>query len=109
MIVDKNIANLIGCLEYQIGKECYNSSSYDYVTQSYGVPFRYPVHILENGIDSKKYGELSNIPPNQINHINYLFGTNQLYIGKGLINVLSFLEDRYNINFNKLEQQLQKE
>ena len=43
------------------------------------------------------------LKPEQINTIKYKFGSNHLFIGKGLMNVLDYLEKRYNINFNELE------
>ena len=35
-------------------------------------------------------------------------GSNHLYIGDGIVKVLEFLEDRYNIDFNQLEDELEK-
>lgn len=35
--------------------------------------------------------------------MKYKFGSNELYIGQGLMNVLEYLEDRYGLDFEKLE------
>lgn len=37
-----------------------------------------------------------------IPYIKYKFGANELYIGKGLISVLNYLEQKYDIDFNAL-------
>ena len=36
--------------------------------------------------------------------MKYAFGSNHLYIGDGLVEVLKYLEEIYNIDFNELEQ-----
>ncbi len=38
--------------------------------------------------------------------MKYRFGSNELYIGKGLIKVLEFLEERYGVDFHQLESPL---
>ena len=38
--------------------------------------------------------------------MKYVFGSNHLFVGKGLYNVLSALEKRYGIDFNELEEKL---
>ena len=35
--------------------------------------------------------------------MKYKFGSNELFIGKGLQNVLNYLEDRYGLDFAELE------
>lgn len=39
--------------------------------------------------------------------MKYKFGSNHLFIGEGLINVLTMMEERYGINFNELEETFQ--
>lgn len=46
--------------------------------------------------------------PDVIETMYYAFGTYRLYIGEGLKKVLEFLENRYNLDFNKLEEELKK-
>ena len=43
-----------------------------------------------------------------VRNIFYKFGSNELNIGIGLISVLEFLEKRYGLNFNELENQVKK-
>jgi len=40
--------------------------------------------------------------------MKYKFGVNELFIGMGLINVLEYLEDRYDLDFNELEKNRKK-
>ena len=35
--------------------------------------------------------------------MKYKFGSNELYIGKGIIGILEYLEKRYGLDFNQLE------
>ena len=44
-----------------------------------------------------------NLTPNAIQFMRYKFGSNELYVGQGLINVLEYLENRYGLNFEELE------
>lgn len=113
MKIDKNIANLIMELEYCIGRECYNPNSYNGYTGEEGCSFRYPVYTASKN-EKGEYEEtrcklkLDNIKPENINTIKYKFGSNHLYIGLGLMQVLEELENRYDINFNELEKKRKK-
>lgn len=40
--------------------------------------------------------------------MKYVFGSNHLFIGKGIYNILNELEKRYGLDFNK-EEELGKE
>lgn len=106
MEINQNIANLIVQLEYEIGSQCYNPNSYDGYTGEEGCEFRYPVYVHRNDTDEKYRYIITNLIPKEINTIKYKFGSNHLFIGKGLINVLKYLEDRYGINFNELESKI---
>lgn len=99
MKIDTNTTKLIAELEYIIGNSCFNPNSYDGYTGEEGRSFRYPVYKLND----KYYSKLSKLQPNEVNTVKYKFGSNHLFIGKGLVNVLNVLEERYNINFNELE------
>lgn len=121
MKINENIAKLICKLEYKIGSQCYNPNSYDGWTGADGCEFRYPVHIYpKKGADdpvkirdeiSKSYiyqyyqGEYTE---QNIRSMKYKFGSNHLFIGCGLIDVMEFLEERYGIDFNSLEDEYQK-
>ena len=114
MKLDKNIIKLIWKLEYLIGSECYNPNSYDGWTGEEGRSFRYPVQYYlthEDKAPSKwwwnvaeKEEELTEL---SVSTMKYKFGSNHLFIGNGLYNVLSALEERYGIDFNELEEKLQ--
>ena len=41
--------------------------------------------------------------------MKYKFGSNELFIGMGLIEVLEYLEKRYNIDFNEMERNRKSE
>lgn len=108
MKVDTKIANLIAELEYEIGNECYNPNSYNGYTGEEGCEFRYPVWTAKKVSQGeyeeyKHYGLISNLQPQNINTIKYKFGSNHLYIGIGIIKILEYLEERYDIDFNELE------
>lgn len=106
MEVDKKIAELIYEMEYIIGSECYNPNSYNGYTGEEGCGYRYPVYIYRDKDDEEamKYrGKIRDVPATQIDTMKYKFGSNHLFIGEGLINVLRMLEERYDIDFNELE------
>lgn len=104
----QNIANLITELEYIIADSCYNPNSYDGYTGEEGCEFRYPVWVYQDEKFNKYYGNIIGLKPEQIDTIKYKFGSNHLFIGNGLMNVLDYLEKRYDINFNELEKQARK-
>ena len=104
----QNIANLITELEYIIADSCYNPNSYDGYTGEEGCEFRYPVWVYQDEKFNKYYGNIIGLKPEQIDTIKYKFGSNHLFVGKGLMNMLDYLEKRYEINFNELEKQARK-
>lgn len=106
-IVNENIARLIFEMEYIIGSECYNPNSYDGYTGEEGCSFRYPVLIFDeesHGLARYKC-KIYDGKAKYIDTMKYVFGSNHLFIGNGLLNVLSMLERRYGLDFNKLEEQ----
>ena len=112
MKLNKKLCTVIADLEHIIGSECYNPNSYDGWNDIEGCDFRYPisfpigdgeylktrVNINETTLIDKK-----NITPNNMKYIKYKFGSNELFIGLGIIKTLEYLEKRYNLNFNELE------
>jgi hypothetical protein len=50
-----------------------------------------------------QHGTYPNIKPSEAKSLVYHFGKNELEIGKAIIEVLEFLEERYNIDFAELE------
>ena len=112
MKLDKKMARLICDLEYCIGNECFNPNSYDGWTGEEGCEYRYPVYIRAKKTDeelTKIRGNIANLYPgigaDSINTMKYKFGSNHLFIGLGIMNLLEKLEERYDIDFNELEQQ----
>lgn len=110
MKLNKQIANLIYELEHIIGRSCYNPNSYNGYTGEEGCSFRYPVCIYnpEDDCLEKTWSKVDNIPAKYVNTMKYMFGSNHLFIGAALINILTTLENRYELDFNELEKQYQK-
>ena len=107
MKVDKNTIGLISEIEYRIGNSCYNPNSYDGYTGIEGKKFRYPVYTVKDGKQDKHYGKV-NLSTDEALSLKYKFGSNHLLIGRGIVSVLDFLEKRYDINFNEMEEELNK-
>ncbi len=112
MKLDEQMSKIIAELEFLIGSECYNPSSYDGWNDIEGCDFRYPVNVpREDGKYIKVKGNINktalidpkDITPAAITYIKYRFGANELFIGKGLLKVMSYLENRYGLDFNELE------
>lgn len=112
MKLTKETCDLIAELEFQIGRECYNPKSYDGWNDIEGCSFRYPINVPnEDGRMTKIRGRINDtymilsetLTPDAVRSMKYKFGSNELYIGQGLINVLEYLEDRYGLDFERLE------
>lgn len=111
MKLNARTATLICILEYIIGHSCYNPNSYNGYTGEEGCGFRYPVSIYKNMNQQKPdkcRGIVSGYDIKMIPTMKYIFGSNHLLIGDGLHSVLNHLEERYNLDFNKLEEEYQK-
>ena len=109
MKVDERIAGLICELEYKIGNQTYNPNSYNGWTGEEGQEFKYPVNYCASKKDlrdrvSTKAKRIKSIPPECIGTMKYKFGSNHLYIGDGIVKVLEYLEEVYNLDFNELEE-----
>ena len=109
----KDIANLIYNIESLIGNKCYNAKS----GYGYGDYIRYPVwayttqdkeKVWEKFRYNTQHGTYPNIKPSEAKSLEYRFGANELEIGKAIIEVLEFLEKRYNLDFEELEKNLKK-
>lgn len=53
-------------------------------------------------------GSIPEISPSEVHTMKYVFGSNHLFIGKGMYNILNELEKRYGLDFNKMEEELDK-
>lgn len=110
MKIDRNITNLICELEYIVGNQTYNPNSYNGWTGVGGCNYKYPVSFCENkkALEERKLSKskvkIEHIDKECIKTMKYAFGSNHLYIGDGIAKLLEFLENRYDINFNELEQ-----
>ena len=54
-------------------------------------------------------GSITSISPSEVHTMKYVFGSNHLFIGKGIYNILNELEKRYGLDFNKMEEELGKD
>ena len=117
MKLNKDLCAIIADLEQLIGSECYNPNSYDGWNDVEGCEFRYPISIrnqdgefvkIKTNINTTALLDKKDITPDSIKYMKYKFGSNELFVGLGIIKVLEYLENRYEIDFNELEKQLKK-
>lgn len=102
--VSKRMVDLVCKLEYLIGSNCYNPNSYDGWSGEEGCSYRYPVYINESkDVEVKTRNEIYDADYNNVYTLKYKFGSNHLYIGEGIIDVLEELESRYKLDFDELE------
>lgn len=110
MKVDKKISGLICKLEHIMGSQTYNPNSYNGWTGEEGCAYTFPVSYCKNEDDykNKKITKtqlgIDYIEPECIKTMKYVFGANHLYVGDGIVEILNYLEETYNLDFNKLEQ-----
>lgn len=113
MKIDEKMCKVIANIEYLIGSECYNPNSYDGWNDIEGCDFRYPILVPDDrGTFTKIRGQINksylinenDITPSAIKYMKYKFGSNELMIGQGIIKTLEFLEQRYGLDFNDMEQ-----
>lgn len=103
MKLTKATTDLICELEYIIGNQCYNPNSLNGYTLEEGCEFRYPVSYENNeGDDTRTRSRIKNIDKSKMNTIRYKFGSNHLYIGVAILEVLERLGSKYGLDFNKL-------
>lgn len=96
MEITEQTITLIEELEYIVAN-CYHNKQ-----KRGGFYFRYPRRFEMDGkvYESKAKG---NITERMLKTLRYETGANHLYIGKALIKLLEFLEDRYDLDFDDLE------
>lgn len=116
MEINQNTFALLCELEELIGDSCNNPNSYEGDSYVEGCFFRYPLTINQEDNEGMpherkikdnlaKYNTY-NISPEELKKARYKFGSNHLYIVKGLRKALTFIEKRYRIDFEKLERSL---
>lgn len=115
MKITPEIIDLICQLEFLVGKETVNKKScgsykYPLTTKVYRLwdvvldkdgwshDFTFPIEYSNGDFDFGSDEEF-------IQTMRYVFGVNRLHIGKALVSVLSYLEDRYSLDFAELEAQ----
>ncbi len=97
MVKNERTMELIEELERIIGNHFHNKQKRG------GFYYRYPVHFEENGTTYKSTGKIYDLTPDNLHSVKYTMGANSLYIGDALLEVLDFLEERYNLDFDDLE------
>ena len=103
MKISKKTIELICELERLVGKQCYNPQSYNGYTGEEGCIMRYPVYYCnKDGDDCKTKLLVKDITKKCIGSIHYKFGANHLYIGDAIVDMLNYIEDKYNIDFNEI-------
>ena len=112
MEITKDTAELVYELEDSIGNRFYNPNSYNGYTGEEGLDYRYPVWIYKD-IDKddepqKFYGKVHDIDGKNITSMKYKLGTNILFVGTAILDILDELEERYDIDFNELEDEYRK-
>ncbi len=98
-----NVRKLIGELEYIVGN-CYHNKQ-----KRGGFYFRYPESFTRDGKRFYRKGKAYCPKDDEINTMRYETGANHLYIGKALVKVLEYLEDRYDLDFDDLESWVDEE
>lgn len=113
-VINEETANLIFELEGIIGAETYNPNSVDGYAGDIGRQFRYPLtYDSPDGewiYKSRALAlstEMDSVDEGTFKTMRYLFGSNHLYIGIGISKVLNHLENRYKLDFAKLERKYQ--
>jgi hypothetical protein len=108
MKLTKELAELITGLEYELGCKCNNPNSYNGYTQVYGKSYRYPVTFScskeENKLSKTRSIVRGLEGPELIRTMRYKFGSNEMWVGRALETMLNILEERYDIDFNELEE-----
>lgn len=101
-----HLKDVIRDLEYIVSSKCNNIQYTNKISGSGGRQYRYPVNYFKEG---KKYicrGKISVNDPSaeqEIKSMRYEFGSNHLYIGKAIVEILDYLKDRYDLDFYDLE------
>lgn len=68
-----------------------------------GCSFRYPVSYEDkDDMAHKTRYKVENMDKDHINSIRYVFGSNNLFIGSAIVKVLERLEQKYDLDFDKL-------
>lgn len=116
MFLTKKIGEVIADLEYIVGSSTYNQNA----AYGDGDYFRYPINVPDGKNEYHKIRDnikeytlinrkRKGISVNSILEMHYLFGSNELYIGRAIVRIMEYLEERYGIDFNDLEENRENE
>ena len=118
MKLNKKMCRVAADLEEIIGSECYHPTAYDGWNDIEGCSFRYPlslpcgedrwIKVRQNLMDDW-FVKPGSVGPDTIRNMRYRFGSNQLLIGRGILAAMEYLEERYGLDFNALEEKRMKE
>ena len=112
MKLTKKMRRVVADIEYIIGSECYNPNSHDGWNDIDGCDYRYPINVrnrdgefvkIRNNINETYLLDEKDITADSIKYMKYKFGSNELFIGLGIINALEYLEERYGLDFVEME------
>lgn len=106
------LKDLIINMEQRVGGECYNSNIQNYGSwgswEGEGREFKYPFHYYNKNKEKIKGRHInSDMSSEEITSVYYAFGANQLHIGRAIINLIDYIEKRYDIDFIELEKEIQ--
>lgn len=117
MKLTKETCDLIAEIENFIGRECYNPNSYDGWSNKMGRAFRYPViapdekgnsYKIRTKLNEDNFSKSKFLTPFTVQNMKYILGSNELFIGKGIIYALEYIEKRYGIDFAELEEKMKE-
>lgn len=100
------LKDMIRDLEYIIASKCRNKQYIDKHTGNAGKQYRYPVKYKKNGKTYVCRGKTiinEDTAEQEIESMRYEFGSNCLFIGDAIAEILDYLEDRYELDFYALE------
>lgn len=101
--------DLIEQLEYIVSQNCHNRFTRNRDNTD-GRTYRYPVHMRTHNDHDAWYtyrGVISSATDKSLGTLHYEFGANDLYIGDALDQILDFIERRYDIDFDYMEENYQ--
>ena len=98
--------DVISDLEHIIGRNCYSKTIVDKATGKAGKKYRYPVQYNQGKKTIKCRGK-ANIneltAADEVDTMRYKFGANLLFVGDAIVEILEYLEERYELDFARLE------
>ena len=101
------IKELLIKMESIIGNECYNQSIQNYgpggIWEGEGRSFRYPVTLIVDAKDDKRWGISSDVDAEILMTSRYKFGANELNIFRELRKVVEMLQTEYGLRVEQVK------